>query len=348
MHQKTADAITELENMIRFGEVGVSGFLPAERDLCRRLKIGRGSLQTVLSELSARELVRRIPGKGVKILTRNDENNWKKFLVVIQGNTLHANEIFEILRGITAAADEQSAEIVLFFNHRDFVDRRLSEKLEDANLNGIIFVEKFPSRIHEAMQESTLPYIVANYEGSKNIPAVRVDYRQVGRCAGRYLVNNGHRKIGFIGGSSDSFIYHEMLAGLKGSLAEDDLKPDPELSLELDNKLTIDERKSLILNMLKHHSGNGAIFAGRDHIAGLLFECCEQLGIRIPEDISIIGNDNISWQDAAKAGLTTISQPTFETGKSAINSLCAAMDPNNIITEFLMGKLIERTSVAKV
>ncbi len=334
--------------MIRFGEVGVSGFLPAERDLCRQLKIGRGSLQTVLAELSARELVRRIPGKGVKILTRNDESSWKKILVVIQGNSLNANEIFEILRGITVAADEQSAEIVLFFNHRNFMDQRLSEKLEDSNLNGIVFVEKFPSRINEAMKESPLPYVVANYEGSENVPAVRVDYRQVGRCAGRYLVERGHRKIGFIGGTNNTFIYREMFAGLKGALAEDDLKPEPALCLEIDSKLTVDERKSLIINMLKRHSGRGAIFTGRDHIAGLLFECCEQLDIRIPEDISVISNDNISWQDAAKSGLSTIAQPAFETGKSAINSLCAVMNAQEINTVFLMGELIERTSVATI
>ncbi len=348
MHQKTANAITELENMIRFGEVGVSGFLPAERDLCRQLKIGRGALQTVLTELTDRDLVCRIPGKGVKILHRNDENKWKKFLVIIPGNSLNANESFEILRGVTAAADEQSAEIVLYFNHSDFIDRRLSERVADDNLDGIIFLEKIPSRICEAMTDYTVPYIVANYEGEKNVPAVRVDYRQVGRCAGRYLVGKGHRKIGFVGGTLDTFIYREMFAGLKGALAEDDLKPAPELSLEINSRSSLEERKNIIINMLKKRSGKCAIFAGRDHFAGLLFECCEQLGIRIPEDISIVSNDNVSWQDAAKYGLTTIAQPTFETGKSAINSLCATVKSESADTEFLMGELIERSSVTTV
>ncbi len=348
MHQKTANAITELENMIRFGEIGVSGFLPAERVLCRQLKIGRGALRTVLTELTERGLVRCISGKGVKILSCNDENNWKKILVVIHDNSLHANEVFEILRGVVAAADEHSVEIVLYFNHCHFIDQRLSERLSDNNLDGVIFLEKIPSRIREAMKESSVPWIVANYEGEDNIPAVRVDYRQVGRCAGRYLVSKGHSKIGFIGSTLDTFIYREMFAGLKGALAEDDLKPLPEISLEINSKSSLEERKNLIINMLKKRPGRCAFFAGRDHIAGLLFECCEQLGIKIPEDISIISNDNISWSDAAKSGLTTIAQPAFETGKKAIISLCSTNKSESAGTFFLMGELVERSSVITI
>ncbi len=347
MHQKTVDALEKLEKLIRYGEVGVSGFLPAERDICRQLNIGRGALQTVIDELTARGLVCRVPGKGVKILTRNEDAIWKKFLVIINGKSLNVTEYFELLRGVATAADEQGAEIVLFFYHNDFIDRRLNERLTDDNLNGIIFLEKFPPRIREAMKQFSLPYIVANYEEQDaDVPAIRVDYRQIGRNAGRYLVGNGHKKVGFVGGSHENFIYREMLAGLKGALAEDDLTPDAELSLEIDSKLSLKERKQCVMDMLKKHSGKGAVFAGRDHIAQLIYECSKELKLNIPEDISIISNDNVSWPEAAKAGLTTFAQPAFETGQAAINALCKAMDTNAPIkTELLIGELIERSSV---
>jgi DNA-binding FadR family transcriptional regulator len=51
MQQKTIDALKKLEKMILNGEVGVSGFLPAERDLCRQLNVGRGSLQAIMQQL---------------------------------------------------------------------------------------------------------------------------------------------------------------------------------------------------------------------------------------------------------------------------------------------------------
>lgn len=347
MHQKTIDALKQLEKMILHGEVGVSGFLPPERDLCRQLNIGRGSLQAIISQLIAKDLVYRVPGKGVKILTRNEESSWKKFLVVIQGNTLNVTEQFELLRGVVTAADERSAEIVLFFNHKDFVDFRLNERLSDSNLDGIVFIEKFLPRIKEAMKESPIPYVVANYEVAGEVPAIRVDYRQLGRNAGRYLVEHGHKNIGFICNSLDSYIYKEMFCGLKGALAEDDLVPCQELSLELDIKLSLEEKKASIYNMLKQYSGKGAIFAGRDHLAELVFECCEKLNLRIPEDISVIGNDNVSWNDAAKAGLTSFEQPVFETGKFAINALCDAIETNTLVqSKYLLSRLIERTSVS--
>ena len=348
MQQKTEKALEKLEKLIRDGEVGVSGFLPAERELCRRLGVGRGSLQTVLNELAARGLVCRIPGKGIKIAFRSDEEPWRKFLVVIQGNSINVAEQLELLRGVAAAADEQAAEIVLFFARNDFVDRRLTERLTDPSLDGIVFMEKFPPRIREAMTQSPLPYVVANFEGPEDVPAVRVDYRQVGRCAGRRLVEHGHRHIGFVGSDpGGSHIYREMFAGLKGALAEDDLVVDPKLTALVDTHADAGERKAAVLGMLRNFSGSGAIFAGRDHWAKLIFECCGELGVRIPEDLSVIGNDNVSWPEAEKAGLTSFTQPAYATGRAALDALCAARRSGRPVdTTMLMGDFIERTSVA--
>ena len=348
MQQKTIDALKKLEKMILNGEVGVSGFLPAERDLCRQLNVGRGSLQAIMQQLIKKNLVYKVPGKGIKILNRNEESYWKKFLVVIQGNTLNVTEQFELLRGVATAADERAAEIVLFFNHNDFVDFRLNERLSDNNLDGIVFIEKFIPRVQEVMKDSAIPYVVANYEVSGDVPAIRVDYRQLGRNAGRYLVEHGHKNIGFISNSLESYIYKEMYSGLKGALAEDDLVLCKELSLEIDSALSIEDRKEAIYNILKKFSGKGAIFAGRDHIAKLIFECCEELNLRVPEDISVIGNDNVSWSDASKLGLTSFEQPVLETGKLAINVLCDAIENNTQVqSKYLLSKLIERTSVSK-
>lgn len=346
MHQKTAEAVEALEKLVLHGDVGGAGFLPAERELCRQLRIGRGALQSVLTELIRRGLICRIPGKGIKILTRDEESSWKKLLVVIQEKSLRVTEQFEILRGIAEEAEEHAAEIVLFFNKNDFIDRRLAAKLEDEKLSGVIFVEKFPPRIREAMNNSSVPCITANFEEAADAPAVRVDYRQLGRLAGRHLVQKGHKRIGFVGGKHDTFIYHEMFAGLKGALAEDDLKPDPALSRQIDYRFSNEERKAAVMAMLREFKGPGAVFAGRDHWAKLIFECCGELNIRIPEELSVIGNDNVSWNGAADAGLSSFTQPTFETGRMAVKLLCQACDTAEPVgTLMLTGEFVERNSV---
>ena len=80
----------------------------------------------------------------------------------------------------------------------------------------------------------------------------------------------------------------------------------------------------------------------------MIFECCEELNLRVPEDISVIGNDNVSWSDASKLGLTSFEQPVLETGKLAINVLCDAIENNTQVqSKYLLSKLIERTSVSK-
>ena len=73
---------------------------------------------------------------------------------------------------------------------------------------------------------------------------------------------------------------------------------------------------------------------------------CRELGIRIPEQLSVIGNDNVSWSGAAAAGLSSFTQPTFETGRMAVKLLCQACDTAAPVgTVMLTGEFIERNSV---
>ena len=71
------------------------------------------------------------------------------------------------------------------------------------------------------------------------------------------------------------------------------------------------------------------------------------MNLRIPEDVSVIGYDNISWQDAASAGLTTVSQPVREQAENSVRMLKSWYE-NGIEPEpqVIAGKLVERSSLA--
>ena len=90
-----------------------------------------------------------------------------------------------------------------------------------------------------------------------------------------------------------------------------------------------------------------AFFAGRDRYAGMIYKCCESLNLRIPEDVSVVGYDNISWENGEKNGLTTIAQPVAQIGQEAFNAICSAVElKGQGGQKMLGGELILRRSVA--
>ena len=353
MQKKTEEVLNKLEDNIVNGNVGASGFLPSERELCRLFSIGRGALRAVFDELIRRKRICHIPGKGMKLVFQERETSvFRKYILVMPANGARTGEIANILCGAASAAAAHNAQLLLFSNKDDFVGSQLAALLADGSCDGVIYLDRFPKAISDAMERTTLRYVVANLEQGGNIPSVRVDLRGVGHVAGRYLVEHGFRRIGFIGGGPNPYIYTEMMAGLKGALAEDDLVPTKELCvLFRDSYIPTDgdrAAESIIANVQKY-KGECAIFAGRDHWAKRLWDAAVRQNIRIPEELSIIGYDNVSWPGGRYIGLTTIEQPAFKIGEMALellNSAAETMQP--VGNARIQGNLIERNSVKSI
>lgn len=350
MHKKTNDAALEIENAIKKGTLAQNGFLPSERELCKIFSIGRGSLHAIFEELEKKKLIRKISGKGVRIVYNpHTPELIRKFLMILPMGLVNARarEAVEILLGATAAADARSAEVVLSFTNKP--EERLSARLEDGNFDGVIFLERINTPTLQLFRSSPVRYIVANWEEAEDFPCVRIDYRGIGRMAGRYLFEQGFRRIGFAGGSRNSYIYKEMFCGLKGALAEDDLIPEKDLTLFMEDRQSTQYYEKHFSELLKNAKKSpSVIFTGRDRWASLLYQTAEKLHIRIPEDVSILSYDNTSWPEGEKAGLTTIAQPAFETGRMAFELLYEAVN-NNTETQSaaLNGRIIERKSIRK-
>ena len=350
MQKKTVKALQILEKEIIAGNIGINGLLPPERELCQQFDIGRGSLQAVFAELTARKLIRKIPGKGMRILTKDEKVKNRKFMTIIPEGSVKGAEIFEMLRGIVTAADRESAEVILFFYNPETSGRKLLNRLDEGSIDGVIMVERCYEDVIERLRVLEIPFVVANYERQMgNMPVVQVDFRQVGRMAGRFLVQKGHRHIGFISNRADSFLYRELFAGLKGALAEDDLVPESSLCIEAGQDVNAPSVRQKLISVLKSHAGNLphiAFFAGRDRYAGLIYSCCRELGLAVPEDVSVIGYDNVTWTDGERERLTTICQPVFKGGQAAFGAVCqAAAEGREVNTVTLAGELVLRESV---
>ncbi|MBQ6472513.1 MAG: substrate-binding domain-containing protein [Victivallales bacterium] len=349
MHKKTTEILSKMRTSIQNGKFSDVSFLPAERELCLQYGLSRGALRGILEILEGENLLRRIPGRGMKVLSPYERLAPHKFLLVLPNRSMHANEVAELLRGTAMAAEENNAEVVLFFQRKDMDGARLLGRLAENQWSGVIIYEQVPDDLLKNLQAGGYRYCIANSEEASDTPAVRVDFRAVGRLAGHYLMEHGLRHIGFIGGCPPKdFHYREMLAGLKGALAEEDLQLEKRLVFQC--PVNASANVPQIAAALEKMAGRRcAIFAGRDRCAAPIYEACRLAELRIPEDVAVLGYDGLSWPDASGKGLTSIRQPAIETGQMPVLLLCQAVEQGTSLPPLTLvppGEILERSSVS--
>lgn len=342
------DILLRLRRDIQAGRYDRMMFLPAERVLAEDYGVGRGVVRTALKTLRDEGVLRMIPQRGCCIVRENDNfpGSPKRFLVNLPYRiSRDSKETLDVLAGICQAASEQFAEVLMSFTAPSAGE--LIERVKTGDLLGVICIEKSP--LASDLYAADIPCIIANQELQFDSVNSRADFRTIGRMAGLRLLQAGHRRIGLLTGPMDDMIYHEMLAGFRGALAEEELAVPKEWMLPISNTRNTphDPGRAALRALLSRKERPTAFFAMRDHRAEQLYRVAAELHLRIPEDLSVIGYDNISWPGAEANRLTTIRQPALEIGRSAVELLslwCRENKPPQ--SRIIPGEILERGSIA--
>ncbi|MFI0897364.1 LacI family DNA-binding transcriptional regulator [Streptomyces sp. NPDC020983] len=135
-----------------------------------------------------------------------------------------------------------------------------------------------------------------------------------------HLTALGHRRIGFVGGPVDWLASSNRLAGYASALAETGVLPDHELVRHV-TEPTADEGRRAALSLLEHPQPPTAIVAFNDKTAAGALRAARNLGLRVPEDLSVTGFDDSELSDSTTPTLTTARQPLEEMGRMAVSLL---------------------------
>jgi len=186
--------------------------------------------------------------------------------------------------------------------------------------------------------------------------SVSANYRRGGLLATQHLIGLGHRRIAFIGAEMRDADRIGRFRGYLDALQEAGIavRPDDvvgshrmEPSPRYSTQLTGYEGAELLLRLPSRPT---AIFARNDHTATGAMQALKQAGLRIPEDVSVAGFDNIPLSAAISPALTTVSQPTEEAGRLAAEFLMGRIERPEEVTErramLLECNLIVRASSA--
>lgn len=179
--------------------------------------------------------------------------------------------------------------------------------------------------------------------GNPNVTYVGVDNIEGMSLAVGYLKSLNHKKIGYLSSALQAYVYQQRYRAFFHALEENGLPADEKLA---GNSYHISECLTEHLPRLLKE-GCTAIVCSHDLLAHSVLVHCSELGLRVPEDISILGFDDIPLCRYTKPPLSTIRQNRSELGKSAYCALSSQMSDVRLSTFLLHAEVIRRASCAQ-
>lgn len=260
--------------------------------------------------------------------------------------------VIERLNGIVSTLAESQYDLVIHNvdtpAQRDYCFKEIPHR---ERVDGVLIISLSPrDEDIQTLTSADVPIVLidANHIGLDGLNRVVVDDVAGGEMAVQYLVELGHRRIGFIGDFlSNPFNFtssRDRFAGYRQALEMHNLPFNPEYFAEDQH----DRYAAFLLaqKMLGLPKPPTAIFAASDTQAMGVLQAARELSRQVPEDLSVIGYDDI--EVAEYLGLTTIRQLLFESGQRGVELLLATLEnpTSPAVLEILPNELIIRSTTA--
>jgi len=225
----------------------------------------------------------------------------------------------------------------------------LPKIIREKNVDGVILIGRNDPVMVEEIKNRRIPVVaIDNYPELTDVDTIRMNNIQGGLLATSHLLELGHRHIGHLTlrgrpsleGRQDGWKKAHAQAGM-------DFNPDYLFECETFN---LDGGYEKAKEVLKKHKKLTALFCANDEVAAGALRAARELGRRVPEDLSIVGFDNVAISLCVDPPLTTVNVPKEEMGKSAVHRLFELIENKESLpkNEEVSLDLVIRKSTAKI
>jgi len=257
------------------------------------------------------------PSATARRLTTNKAETIGLIIPSPQDKTFGNPFYTEILRGFTHQAKIEGYDLLLFINEHKFNYSRL---FHDRRVDGLLLIGvKRNDKGITQLSKNKFPYILTGKVDYKDANYVDANNKGGAYQAVSHLTNLGHKRIAYIGGSFEFVFNQERFEGYLSALRDHNLEYGKELTME--SISTQESGYEAMRKILKSSSIPTAVFAANDLDAIGAMKAIKKKGLKIPEDISLVGFDDIQLASYTEPSLTTIRQPIFKMGTTAISLL---------------------------
>ncbi|MGA7437682.1 MAG: LacI family DNA-binding transcriptional regulator [Luteibacter sp.] len=268
------------------------------------------------TRLRIHEVVKRL-GYTPNALARNLRTARTRLIVALVPDI--SNPFFsEVIRGIEQVAYETGYSVLLGETQSNLVrEQAYADMVAARQADGIVTMFH---RIPNIPFEGRLPVVNAcEYVKDSAISSVYIDNVAAATNAVNYLVTLGHREIAFIAGPASSPICVDREQGYHLALERAGLTFNPALTAVGDFSIEAGER-AIELFLSQGHPFS-AVFCSNDEMAIGAMRALISRGLRVPEDVSVVGFDDIRFSRYTSPSLTTVAQPKNALGREAMTML---------------------------
>lgn len=343
---------TWLLEQIEQGVIKPNDKIPTEEELAQKTGLARATTRQAIQNLVNMGYLVRKRRLGTFVIDR-DANNNRQTIVGILVPDIRSGYAPELARGAGDEAANNKHSIIVCSTDDSFIKADFhTNRLIEHCVGGVIFVptaapDEKNHLLLERFTRRNIPVVLAD----RAISDVEVDFVTTDNFQGayeltKYLILKGHKKIAIL--VSTLFTTEKQrLEGYKQALSDYGIPLEPSLVFAKPEPYLEKAYLEYVRAILTHKDKFTAIFAGHDRIAYLFYSVANQMGISIPDDVSIVGYDDLAYTNSYSVTLTTMSQPIYAMGEESMKLIMSRIRGNVSGSRkiVLKSSLVERSSV---
>jgi LacI family transcriptional regulator len=310
------------------------------QDVAKQARVSIATVSRVLNgtayvneEVTARvraaiEELQYQPSRAARTLRRNHSTIIGLLITDIQNPFFTA-----LVRGVEDMVQRNGYSLILCNSdenprkEQQYIEVLCSEKIAGA----IVAPTREGAGVLQRFREQQIPVVAVDRRvRDGQTDAVLVDNRKGAREAVLHLIANGYRRIGMITGPKSTTTGRERLEGYREALQEANLPQDP--ALERIGSFKTESGQRLVNELLDLKEPIDALFAANNLMTMGALEALHERNLRIPEDIAVVGFDEMPWAALSSISLTTVNQPIYELGSTAALRLFQRMEHSETFT----------------
>ena len=255
--------------------------------------------------------------------------------------------IARVVDGIESVAKEAGYSVFLTTSHND-PEQELSvvQTLQRRRVDAIIVTSSRVGSLYSSqLDQIQVPIVLINdQEEGEYIHSVAVDDLQGAKLAVEHLIALGHRRIGYVAVADRPKSNRRRLQGYKTALRQAAISPEPALVVPAPGDTDLKVGLASLERLLA--AGATAVFCYNDVTAIGLLIACREAGLALPQDLSVIGFDNIEACDYVTPPLTTVHQFRSTLGELAMHMVLDLLEGKEVTDRVLTCELVLRGSTA--
>ena len=252
-----------------------------------------------------------------------------------------------LIQGVSSACNQQDYSVMLWVAEADYERRSVNKVTQNQLIDGLIVASMLlEDPLVESLIENDIPTVlIGRHPNNTSISYVDVDNHNSAREIVSYLLRLGYRRIATVTGPQNMIAGADRYEGYKVALRQWGITLEP--GLVADGDFSEEAAYSAMRRILPHKPD--AVFAASNSMAIGVLRALNEAGLRVPEDVAVVGFDDMPFAAHTTPPLTTVRQPVLRAGSMAADTLMSIIDnpgsaPRRIIlpTELVIREILRR------